>query len=323
MRRLLDFRSKKSKAKVPAELSSASTGSAEPAATAAQGLQVVCEVTNSVIDIVAVHGLNGHCEKTWTAGSGADSVNWLRDLLPHDLPNARILSWGYDANTHSRSQVSCQYLYDHARTLVSDLCLERQITETSKRPIIFVAHSLGGIIVKSALIHSDAARRGALEEHRAIKLSTYGILFMGTPHQGGSGVALGKLMVNVASVFMAADNRLLQHLERDSEWLQQQLGQYGPISGDFVTKFAFEEYATPTVLGKSIVVVPRASAVVPGAANGEPIAIHADHIHMVKFESKTDPGYRTVSGHLRVMAARAGDTISRRWDTEGRLDVGT
>jgi hypothetical protein len=72
---------------------------------------------------------------------------------------------------------------------------------------------------------------------------------MGTPHQGGSGVALGKLMVNVAS-----DGRLLQHLERDSEWLQQQLGQYGPISSDFVTKFAFEEYATPTVLGRSIMV---------------------------------------------------------------------
>jgi hypothetical protein len=79
-------------------------------------------------------------------------------------------------------------------------------------------------------------------------------MFMGTPHQGGSGVALGRLMVNVASMFVAADDRLLRHLERDSEWLQQQLGQYGPISGDFVTKFAFEEYATPTVLGRSIVV---------------------------------------------------------------------
>jgi hypothetical protein len=79
-------------------------------------------------------------------------------------------------------------------------------------------------------------------------------MFMGTPHQGGKGVALGRLMVNVASVFVAADDRLLRHLERDSESLQQQLGQYAPISGDFVTKFAFEEYATPTVLGRSIVV---------------------------------------------------------------------
>jgi hypothetical protein len=77
---------------------------------------------------------------------------------------------------------------------------------------------------------------------------------MGTPHQGGSGVQLGKLIVNIASVFIAADDRLMKHLERDSEWLQQQLGQYGLISGDFVTKFAFEEYSTLTVLGHSIMV---------------------------------------------------------------------
>jgi hypothetical protein len=79
-------------------------------------------------------------------------------------------------------------------------------------------------------------------------------MFMGTPHQGGSGVALGKLIVNVASVFIAADDCLLQHLERDSEWLQQQLEQYGPISGNFITKYAFEEYATPTVFRRSIIV---------------------------------------------------------------------
>jgi hypothetical protein len=77
-----------------------------------------------------VHGLNGHRDKTWTAGNG---VNWLRDLLPHDLPNARILSWGYDANTHSSSRVSCQYLFDHARTLVSDLCLEREVTQVDDK----------------------------------------------------------------------------------------------------------------------------------------------------------------------------------------------
>ena len=105
-----------------------------------------------------------------------------------------------------------------------------------------------------ALIHSDAARRGALEEHRSIKTSTYGVVFMGTPHQGGNGVQLGRLLVNVASLFVAADDRILRHLQRDSEWLLQQLGQYGPISGDFVTKFAFEEYKTPTAFGRSIMV---------------------------------------------------------------------
>ena len=77
---------------------------------------------------------------------------------------------------------------------------------------------------------------------------------MGTPHQGGNGVQLGRLLVNVASVFVAADNHLIGNLERDSEWLQQQLGQYNPISSDFVTKFAYEEYKTPTMLGHSIIV---------------------------------------------------------------------
>lgn len=85
-------------------------------------------------------------------------------------------------------------------------------------------------------------------------MSTYGIMFIGTPHQGGNGVQFGKLLANVVSLFVAADDRLMKHLERDSEWLQQQLGQFGPISGDFVTKFAYEEYKTPTALGHSIMV---------------------------------------------------------------------
>ena len=112
---------------------------------------------------ITIHGLNGHRDKTWTALNG---VHWLRDLLTNDIPNARILCWGYDANTYGNSHVSCQYLYDHARSLVSDLCLERRLTnvgympvtsgqrvvifwQTTRHPVIFVAHSLGGIIVKS------------------------------------------------------------------------------------------------------------------------------------------------------------------------------
>lgn len=73
----------------------------------------------------AVHGLNGHREKSWTV----DGVNWLCDLLLLHIENARILSWGYDANTHSGSQISFQYLYDHAKSLMIDLCLERRLTK--------------------------------------------------------------------------------------------------------------------------------------------------------------------------------------------------
>jgi hypothetical protein len=44
---------------------------------------------------------------------------------------------------------------------------------------------------------------------------------------------------------------------------------------------------------------------------------------MVKFESRSNPGYKTVSGHLRVMGATAGDAVGKQWDTEGRVDAGT
>jgi hypothetical protein len=69
-------------------------------------------------------------------------------------------------------------------------------------------------------------------------------------------------------------------------------------------------------------VVPKASAVVPGAADAEPIVIHADHINMVKFASKQDNGYRTVSGHLQIMAENAGEAIALQWAEEDRVEAG-
>ena len=65
---------------------------------------------------------------------------------------------------------------------------------------------------------------------------------------------LSRVLANVASLVVEADDRLLKHLERDSEWLQQQLGQYAPIGSNFVTKFAYEEYATRTALGRKLIV---------------------------------------------------------------------
>jgi hypothetical protein len=104
------------------------------------------------------------------------------------------------------------------------------------------------------LIHSDNARKGALAEHKSIYLSTYGVIFMGTPHQGGNGVQMAQVIINIASVFISVNDEFLHHLTANSEWLQQQLGQYGPISGEFVTKFAYETLETSTVAGQKMMV---------------------------------------------------------------------
>ncbi len=102
------------------------------------------------VDIVLVHGLNGHPEKTWTAKNG---VFWPTDLLPASLKGAkaRILVYGYNADVYAfggDKSASSDMIHQHAQTLVTGLSLERQSEDCAENAIIWVAHSLGGILVK-------------------------------------------------------------------------------------------------------------------------------------------------------------------------------
>ena len=81
--------------------------------------------------IVAVHGLDGHLEKSWTADNG---ILWLRDLLPEKIPHARILTYGYDAYTRGRDRLAKESLHDLAKDLVSSLATERRISKVSRDP---------------------------------------------------------------------------------------------------------------------------------------------------------------------------------------------
>jgi hypothetical protein len=69
--------------------------------------------------------------------------------------------------------------------------------------------------------------------------------------------------------------------------------------------------------------VPRDSAVLPGVANAQSAAIHANHIDMVKFASAEDPGYKVVSQHLQLWARDAPKATKARWKTQDRIDEGT
>ncbi|KAI4093367.1 MAG: hypothetical protein LQ344_002955 [Seirophora lacunosa] len=99
--------------------------------------------------IVAVHGLNGDAIRTWTTNK--TEKFWLADpeMLPKNMSNARILSFGYDASaTAFFGRTSSDTILQHAHTLVAELVADRQLEGAVGRPIIFICHSLGGIVVK-------------------------------------------------------------------------------------------------------------------------------------------------------------------------------
>jgi pimeloyl-ACP methyl ester carboxylesterase len=97
-------------------------------------------------DIVAVHGLGGDYERSWTSSGRTLKVLWLRDLLPFDLPNSRVFSFGYDGPYFKKTVLSS--FSEHAQTLLQYLSQQRAFKAFRSRPIIFVAHSMGGVVVK-------------------------------------------------------------------------------------------------------------------------------------------------------------------------------
>jgi hypothetical protein len=81
--------------------------------------------------------------------SSMTKIFWPADLLPQTLPGARIFTWGYDVDIdRAFSSASTATVFQHASALLSDLADVGMNETEKKRPIIFIAHSLGGIVVK-------------------------------------------------------------------------------------------------------------------------------------------------------------------------------
>jgi len=93
-----------------------------------------------------------------TDDSNTEKVFWPHDLLPTDCMNARILTYGYDSHVSHffKGPANQNNINAHGRSLLNALELHRR--EFPKRPILFVVHSLGGIILKevSRLIFSTS-----------------------------------------------------------------------------------------------------------------------------------------------------------------------
>lgn len=89
--------------------------------------QVYAPRGDPTVDIVFVHGLNGHPHDSWTSKSGCF---WPVDLLPDVLAplRPRILTYGYNANVAAFTDgASRDSIVSHAETLASNLAANRNV----------------------------------------------------------------------------------------------------------------------------------------------------------------------------------------------------
>ena len=172
-------------------------------------------VQDVVANIFFVHGLTGSADSTWTTHK--DDLHWPSQSLCQDITDVRISTFGYDANVVALwNPVSQIRIGNHAENLLGSLVRLRERTNTEAIKIIFVAHSLGGLVVESAL----GVSRESTEPHlQQLEACTAGICVLGTPHLGFDLAQWGRLGALLAATFRRANTDIIKVLSPGSEML--------------------------------------------------------------------------------------------------------
>ncbi|KAI9889221.1 MAG: hypothetical protein M1814_005670 [Vezdaea aestivalis] len=266
------------------------------------------EQGGEVVDIVFIHGLNGNRSAAWTA-PGA-TAPWPQTLLPASIPQARIMTFGYDADVVKWKAVSTNRIRNHATNLLIALSNHREIDGTNRRPIIFVAHSFGGLVCEDALLASWTT---ADKHQQKIGEFTRAILFIGTPHLGTKSVSWMVPVAKSIGFVKQTNHQILQTIEQDSEVLARiqadfhttirKRAEHGdaPIS---ITCF-YEELPSP---GVGILVAKNCATL----AGYDSIGIYANHEGMTKFKDASDPGYRSIRDRLMIAVKQSTTPADRR-----------
>ncbi len=288
---------------------------------------------DTIADVVFVHGLTGNADNTWATEKGG--LHWPTQLLCEDITNIRISTFGYDADVVSFwNPVSQNRIGNHAENMLGGLVRLRERTDTESLKIIFVAHSLGGLLVESALDIS----RGSTERHiQRLELCTIGICFLGTPHLGSDLAQWGIIGASIIKIVKRANKDIVNVLRPGSEMLAGiQKRFYNVLNhrineGSRIAITCFYEELPMPVGG---MVVPERFATLPGYSN---YGIHANHRvsitypafptrdanlmkEMTKFGSRADTGYMDIVGEIQrwIKAVRsAKETPELTIDQEG------
>ncbi|KAF1332906.1 hypothetical protein FI667_g3209, partial [Globisporangium splendens] len=261
------------------------------------------------IDIVFVHGLRGHPFGTWRTdmGNSLDGKNeiWPDVLLAKDLEqrhvNARLITLGYEAGMVSWSSPWPTLTLQERGSVMLDALRAANIGESKRpdrraNPIVFVTHSMGGILVKKMLL---LAKEQAQQQSLASKMvddnlaaSTKGVVFLAVPHFG-SDLAKGVRSESVRKLIQA--HPAIQDLCADYDGRLEALND--AFRGLGIDCMSIGE-AKPAPLGFGI------SAIVVKPESADPrfgsfhILADSDHMTICKAKRADEPHYQAILHYI-------------------------
>ncbi|KAN0070951.1 Alpha/Beta hydrolase fold [Elaphomyces granulatus] len=264
-------------------------------------------------DVVAVHGLGGDGFNTWT--DKASGKLWLKDFLPDSeyFRNSRIMTFGYDARPWLRpggDPATTGRSFTFSESLLNAFRSKRILTHTQGRPIIFIGHSLGGIVIKNALVLAQA--RQSL--YGDIYESAKSITFFGTPHQGANVAEWAGYLEKISKIVGVSRSNVLKELETWSPTLLNLSRTFSeqiprllinsfyekqPYQGIYVSNQRVAPSFSDAQLLTAAKVVNEGSATLSYFSEIV-VGLDANHTTICKFSSKESSVYREITQQLET-----------------------
>ncbi|KAF5669916.1 hypothetical protein FDENT_11382 [Fusarium denticulatum] len=269
-------------------------------------------------DIIAITGLDGHAYGSWR-GKGNLGRMWLRDFLSKDLPYCRTMIYGYNSKLSSHG---LDTIMDYGRELIEELKKIRYSDELRQRPLFFIAHSFGGIILAHCLVKAVQTNEDDHPTIATLHKATYGMLLFGIPHKG-------LVVDDIQKMLAGGENHprsiLLQQIRDKSDLLAYQLADFKNLIRDRKIVSFYETGQTRQLefnnkinrwerTGSFITAVDADSALLqlPDSTE-EKIPLDSDHSMIVKFDNKNNRGYASARDKLRQFEQDAPIVVATRF----------
>ncbi|MFD6066616.1 FxSxx-COOH system tetratricopeptide repeat protein [Amycolatopsis lurida] len=263
----------------------------------------VCAGENPVLDVVFVHGLDGDARESW---STKRKDSFWPEWLGRDIDGLAVWSLGYDAAS-SRWLGHAMPIQDRAINLLAHL----ESQGIGQRPLCFVTHSMGGLVVKEMMLYAADGRA----DYTDFATATRGVVFLATPHTGSDIVT--KAVVKALAVAYRK-TAAFDALERNSAHLRQLNTRYRNWAVDPASDIKHKIfYETRPTKGVQVVDAGSSDPAIPGQT---PIPVDADHIDICKPVTPGEVVYGQIKRFITgiVTALQAGAAVTGHPETVRR-----